>query len=54
MVSEPFSDLPGVWEEIREATAVTVRRGGALEQQPFRPRAPDRPIGADLAGARGG
>jgi len=40
IVSEPFSDLPGVWREIPEATAVTVRRGGALEQQPFRARVP--------------
>jgi glutamine amidotransferase len=39
IVSEPFSDLPGVWHEIPEATAVTVRHGGVLEQQPFRPRA---------------
>ena len=37
IVSEPFSDLPGVWHEIPQATAVTVRRGGVLEQQPFRP-----------------
>jgi len=39
IVSEPFSDLPGVWHEIPESTAVTVRRGGVLEQQPFRPAA---------------
>jgi len=38
IVSEPFSDLPGVWQEIPEATAVTVRRGGVLEERPFRPR----------------
>ncbi|WP_037408851.1 class II glutamine amidotransferase [Candidatus Solirubrobacter pratensis] len=37
IVSEPFSDLPGVWEEIPPSTAVTVRRGGVLEQQSFRP-----------------
>jgi predicted glutamine amidotransferase len=37
IVSEPFSDLPGVWQEIPPATAVTVRRGGVLEQQPFQP-----------------
>jgi predicted glutamine amidotransferase len=41
IVSEPFSDLPGVWQEIPEATAVTVRRGGVLEERPFRPRAMD-------------
>jgi predicted glutamine amidotransferase len=52
IVSEPFSDLPGVWHEIPESTAVTVRRGGVLEQQPFRPRpAADAGVTADLAGA---
>ena len=39
IVSEPFSDLPGVWQEIPEATAVTVRRGGMLEERPFAPQA---------------
>jgi predicted glutamine amidotransferase len=38
IVSEPFSDLPGVWQEIPEATAVLVRRGGVLEEQPFSPK----------------
>ncbi len=37
IVSEPFSDLPGVWHEIPPSTAVTVRRGGVLDQQPFQP-----------------
>jgi predicted glutamine amidotransferase len=37
IVSEPFSDLPGLWQEIPEATAVTVRRGGVLEERPFVP-----------------
>ena len=37
IVSEPFSDLPGVWHEIPESTAVTVRHGGVLEQRPFQP-----------------
>jgi predicted glutamine amidotransferase len=37
IVSEPFSDLPGVWREIPEATAVTVRHGGVMEERPFRP-----------------
>jgi glutamine amidotransferase len=37
VVSEPFSDLPGVWEEIGQGTAVTVRHGGVLEQRPFAP-----------------
>src|SRR3954454_9044855 len=38
IVSEPFSDLPGLWQEIPEATAVCVRRGGVLEERPFVPR----------------
>jgi predicted glutamine amidotransferase len=38
IVSEPFSDLPGVWQEIPEATAVTVRRSGVLEERPFIPQ----------------
>jgi predicted glutamine amidotransferase len=37
IVSEPFSDLPGVWKEIPEGTAVTVRPGSVLELRPFRP-----------------
>ena len=49
IVSEPFSDLPGVWHEIPEATAATARPGGVLEKQPFQPTTDD----ADLtAGAR--
>ena len=43
IVSEPFSDLPGLWQEIEPSTAVTVRRGGVLEHQPFRPRAEGPP-----------
>jgi predicted glutamine amidotransferase len=42
IVSEPFSDLPGIWREIPQATAVTVAAGGVLEERPFRPRPPDR------------
>jgi predicted glutamine amidotransferase len=42
IVSEPFSDLPGVWREIPQGMAVTVRAGGVLEERPFRPRAPGR------------
>jgi predicted glutamine amidotransferase len=38
IVSEPFADLPGVWTEVPEATAVTVHRGGAMEQRRFVPR----------------
>jgi predicted glutamine amidotransferase len=40
VVSEPFSDLPGVWEPVGEATAITIRPDGALEQRPFEPRVP--------------
>jgi predicted glutamine amidotransferase len=42
IVSEPFSDLPGVWQEIPQRTAVTVQRGGVLEERPFRPRPASR------------
>jgi predicted glutamine amidotransferase len=45
IVSEPFSDLPGVWQEIPEATAVTVHRGGVLEERPFNPAVPTSPAG---------
>ena len=38
IVSEPFSDLPGLWQEIPGSTAVTVRRGGLLEERPFNPQ----------------
>jgi glutamine amidotransferase len=41
IVSEPFNDLPGVWQEIPEQTAVIVRHRGKLEERPFRPQAPD-------------
>jgi predicted glutamine amidotransferase len=37
IVSEPFSDLPGVWERVDEATAITVRAGRAVEKQAFAP-----------------
>ncbi len=37
VVSEPFNDLPGIWHEIPESTAVTVRHGGVIEQRPFEP-----------------
>ena len=39
IVSEPFSELPGLWNAIPEATALTVSRGGAAEERPFRPSA---------------
>ena len=37
IVSEPFSDLPGVWREVPPATAVTVHRGGEFDERAFRP-----------------
>jgi predicted glutamine amidotransferase len=48
VVSEPFSDLPGVWHEIPQATAVTVGAGGVLEQQPFQPSS-DIPVTTEPA-----
>ena len=44
IVSEPFSDLPGVWHEIPERTAVIVRADGAFEEQPFQPKAAPLPV----------
>ncbi len=38
IVSEPFSELPGVWHEIPESSAVHVQRGGVLVHHDFRPR----------------
>jgi glutamine amidotransferase len=37
IVSEPFSELPGVWWEIAPGTAVTVGAGGDMREQAFRP-----------------
>jgi predicted glutamine amidotransferase len=54
IVSEPFSDLPGVWQEIPQGTAVTVRRGGVLEERPFQPRSAAAPASPAGAGAAGG
>jgi predicted glutamine amidotransferase len=51
IVSEPFSDLPGIWQEIPAGTAVTVRRGGVLLEHPFRPQVVDAPALAARAGA---
>jgi predicted glutamine amidotransferase len=39
IVSEPIADLPGLWKEIPQSSAVTVRYGGDLEHRPFRPLA---------------
>jgi predicted glutamine amidotransferase len=53
IVSEPFSDLPGLWQEIPPSTAVIVRYGGVLEERPFRPQPPVSTVATgDLAGAR--
>lgn len=40
VISEPFSDLPGAWQEIPEATALTVAPGGRWETRGFSPRPP--------------
>jgi predicted glutamine amidotransferase len=40
IVSEPFSDLPGVWQEIPQGRAATVGKRGLLDERPFTPRAP--------------
>jgi glutamine amidotransferase len=46
IVSEPLSDLPGLWVEVPESTAVVVQKG-ADEHHPFRPQAPVAPpVGA--------
>jgi predicted glutamine amidotransferase len=37
IVSEPFTDLPGVWHEIEQGTAVIARPYGVLERHPFEP-----------------
>ena len=42
VVSEPFSDLPGIWHEIPESTAVTIHPGGEHETQAFEPVAAAR------------
>ena len=52
IVSEPFSDLPGIWHEIPQATAVTVQRGGVLEQRAFQPVATDPPARSRSEGAQ--
>ncbi|CAG2150914.1 hypothetical protein LMG31506_04325 [Cupriavidus yeoncheonensis] len=40
VLSEPLVDLPGVWTEIAEGTAIQAR-GGVIEQCPFIPRMPE-------------
>jgi glutamine amidotransferase len=44
VVSEPFSDLPGVWVEIPESTALLVDARGEREQRPFQPAVPSAPV----------
>jgi predicted glutamine amidotransferase len=39
VVSEPFSDLPGMWREIPQSSAVTVGGGGHFEERRFEPAA---------------
>jgi predicted glutamine amidotransferase len=38
VVSEPLADLPGVWHEILESTAIIVDDQGSHETRPFTPR----------------
>jgi predicted glutamine amidotransferase len=40
VVSEPFADLPGVWEPVEESSSLTIRRGGICLHAPFRPQVP--------------
>ncbi|HEX4692199.1 MAG TPA: class II glutamine amidotransferase [Solirubrobacteraceae bacterium] len=50
VVSEPFSDLPGLWVEIPEATALIVQPGEDA-QVPFQPRVDEAVNGRHPAGA---
>jgi glutamine amidotransferase len=45
VVSEPLADLPGVWVEVPEATALVIQPG-ADEHVAFRPQAPERQAAA--------
>ena len=45
IVSEPLSDLPGMWIEVPEATALVIQRGPD-EHHAFRPQAPERQVHA--------
>jgi glutamine amidotransferase len=53
IVSEPLSDLPGVWLEVPESTALIVQRGHD-EHRPFRPQAPTAAAGDDGASSTAG
>ena len=54
VVSEPLGDLPGVWQEIPESSAIVIQPGPD-EHRPFQPRppsqsrAPDRPLDMPIA-----
>jgi glutamine amidotransferase len=51
IVSEPFADLPGLWKEIPQSSAVIVRSGAAFEERAFQPRAAGaRPVVSHYAG----
>jgi glutamine amidotransferase len=55
IVSEPFADLPGLWQEIPQGSAVVARPGGELEQRRFHPQAPSpRPAVGQYAGSPDG
>ena len=43
VVSEPVSDLPGVWREVPESTALIIQRGPD-EQREFHPQPSAKPI----------
>ena len=40
IVSEPFSDLPGAWQEIPQSSSVRIAADGVFEQQDFEPLVP--------------
>ena len=40
IVSEPFSDLPGAWQEIPQSSSVRIAANGVFEQQDFEPLVP--------------
>jgi predicted glutamine amidotransferase len=54
VVSEPFSDLPGIWDPVPAGTAVTVRPGGVMTQCPFVAHGVAAGPSADLADVAGG
>ena len=53
IVPEPLSDLPVLWIEVPDATALIVQRGPD-EHRPFRPQAPERQAEATRSAARPG